>query len=83
VAAQVDIVEDCNWKLTMENNRECYHCVSNHPELTISLYEYGFGYQPDEHNEEGMQRFQGHHGRQPQAQWEAMGLPSAEIDTAG
>ena len=26
----------------MENNRECYHCVANHPELTISLYEYGF-----------------------------------------
>lgn len=80
VAAQVDIVEDCNWKLTMENNRECYHCVSNHPELTISLYEYGFGYQPDEHNKEGLQRFQeimaASHKR-----WEAMGLPSREIDT--
>jgi len=80
VAAQIDIVEDCNWKLTMENNRECYHCVSNHPELTISLYEYGFGYQPDEHNKEGLQRFQdimaASHKR-----WEAMGLPSREIDT--
>ncbi len=80
VAAQVDIVEDCNWKLTMENNRECYHCVSNHPELTISLYEYGFGYQPDEHNKAGLQRFQEimatSHKR-----WEAMGLPSREIDT--
>jgi len=31
VAASVDIVEDGNWKLTMENNRECYHCVANHP----------------------------------------------------
>ncbi|MCX7276062.1 MAG: aromatic ring-hydroxylating dioxygenase subunit alpha [Burkholderiales bacterium] len=80
VAAQVDIVEDCNWKLTMENNRECYHCVSNHPELTISLYEYGFGYQPDEHNKADLQRFQdilaANHER-----WEGMGLPSAEIDT--
>ena len=80
VAAQVDIIEDCNWKLTMENNRECYHCMSNHPELTISLYEYGFGYQPDEHNKADLQRFQdimaANHER-----WEGMGLPSAEIDT--
>ena len=26
VAAQIDLVEDGNWKLVMENNRECYHC---------------------------------------------------------
>jgi Rieske 2Fe-2S family protein len=80
VAAQVDIIEDCNWKLTMENNRECYHCVSNHPELTISLYEYGFGYKPDAQNAAGLQRFKdvtaANHAR-----WESMGLPSAEIDT--
>ncbi|MGH8858045.1 MAG: aromatic ring-hydroxylating oxygenase subunit alpha, partial [Polaromonas sp.] len=40
IAKQIDIIEDCNWKLTMENNRECYHCRANHPELTVSLYEY-------------------------------------------
>ncbi|WP_368855922.1 SRPBCC family protein, partial [Escherichia coli] len=27
------IVEKGNWKLVWENNRECYHCVANHPEL--------------------------------------------------
>ena len=32
--------------------------MSNHPELTISLYEYGFGYKPDEHNAAGQQQFQ-------------------------
>jgi len=80
VAAQVDIVEACNWKLTMENNRECYHCVANHPELTISLYEYGFGYQPDAQNAEGLERFR-HIMAANHARWEAMGLPSAEIDT--
>ena len=80
VAAQIDIVEDCNWKLTMENNRECYHCVGNHPELTISLYEYGFGYQPDEHNKAELQRFQDTMAAN-HARWEGMGLPSAEIDT--
>jgi glycine betaine catabolism A len=27
------IIEEGNWKLVWENNRECYHCASNHPEL--------------------------------------------------
>jgi Rieske 2Fe-2S family protein len=26
-------VEEANWKLVWENNRECYHCNANHPEL--------------------------------------------------
>jgi Rieske 2Fe-2S family protein len=33
------IVEEANWKLVIENNRECYHCASNHPELLVSLVE--------------------------------------------
>ena len=37
VAAQVDLVEDGNWKLTMENNRECYHC-DGHPELRCTFF---------------------------------------------
>ncbi|WP_020667694.1 aromatic ring-hydroxylating oxygenase subunit alpha [Amycolatopsis nigrescens] len=42
VAAQVDLVEDANWKLTMENNRECYHC-DGHPELVRSFFPtYGY-----------------------------------------
>lgn len=32
VARQTDLVENGNWKLVMENNRECYHC-GGHPEL--------------------------------------------------
>jgi Rieske 2Fe-2S family protein len=80
VAAQVDIVEKGNWKLTMENNRECYHCVANHPELTVSLYEYGFGYRPSPQNAEGIQRFKDTMAAS-HARWEAMGLPSREIDT--
>jgi Rieske 2Fe-2S family protein len=76
---QEDIVENGNWKLTMENNRECYHCVANHPELTVSLYEYGFGYQPSPENAEKVKEFQDlivTEGKR----WEACGLPSAEID---
>lgn len=37
VAAQVDLVEEANWKLIMENNRECYHC-DGHPELSCSFF---------------------------------------------
>ncbi|NHA66479.1 aromatic ring-hydroxylating oxygenase subunit alpha [Phycicoccus flavus] len=38
VAAQVDLVEEANWKLVMENNRECYHCEGSHPELTCTFF---------------------------------------------
>lgn len=43
VAVQDDLVEDANWKLVMENNRECYHCDVGHPELISVLGTYGFG----------------------------------------
>lgn len=33
VAHQTTIVEKGNWKLVIENNRECYHCSGNHPAL--------------------------------------------------
>ncbi|MFY9970676.1 MAG: aromatic ring-hydroxylating dioxygenase subunit alpha [Roseiarcus sp.] len=33
IAAESTIVENGNWKLVWENNRECYHCAPNHPEL--------------------------------------------------
>lgn len=33
VAHVSTIVERCDWKLTLENNRECYHCGANHPSL--------------------------------------------------
>lgn len=33
VAYEATIIERANWKLVWENNRECYHCAGNHPEL--------------------------------------------------
>ncbi|MDF1791235.1 MAG: aromatic ring-hydroxylating dioxygenase subunit alpha [Thalassobaculaceae bacterium] len=33
VAHETTIVENGNWKLVWENNRECYHCAGSHPEL--------------------------------------------------
>jgi glycine betaine monooxygenase A len=37
VAFESTIVEHANWKLVWENNRECYHCGRNHPELLRSF----------------------------------------------
>ena len=37
VAYQQNIIEEANWKLVMENNRECYHC-DGHPELACALF---------------------------------------------
>lgn len=39
IAHETSIVEYGNWKLVFENNRECYHCLSNHPELIITYPE--------------------------------------------
>jgi glycine betaine catabolism A len=31
------LLEQANWKLVMENARECYHCAGRHPELAITF----------------------------------------------
>ncbi|MFS2012411.1 SRPBCC family protein [Azospirillum sp. CT11-132] len=82
VAKTVDLIEKGNWKLTMENNRECYHCVSNHPELTIPLFEYGFGFAPDGTNPKRMEHAAKYDAlvQSCHAGWEAAGFPSREVD---
>jgi Rieske 2Fe-2S family protein len=82
VVKEIDLIELGNWKLTMENNRECYHCASSHPELTVSLFEYGFGFDPNSGTEarrELAKRYQDLVG-QCHVDWEKNGLPSREID---
>jgi Rieske 2Fe-2S family protein len=37
LAHQATLVERANWKLVMENARECYHCTTNHPELSVTF----------------------------------------------
>ncbi len=34
LAHQSVLIEQANWKLVMENARECYHCATGHPELS-------------------------------------------------
>jgi Rieske 2Fe-2S family protein len=37
IAHQNTLVEKGNWKLVMENARECYHCAVGHPELCLTF----------------------------------------------
>jgi glycine betaine catabolism A len=40
VAVESTLEEQANWKLVIENNRECYHCSGSHPELLRTLLEW-------------------------------------------
>ena len=82
VAAEIDLIEEGNWKVTMENNRECYHCAVSHPELTASLFEHGFGFAPDASDPQKLDaacRYDALATRM-KAQWEQAGFPSSEIE---
>ncbi|MFT7531016.1 MAG: phenylpropionate dioxygenase-like ring-hydroxylating dioxygenase large terminal subunit [Gammaproteobacteria bacterium] len=35
----VDVEENCNWKVSVENYNECYHCVLNHPTFAKGVIE--------------------------------------------
>ncbi len=79
VAVQVDIIEQGNWKLTLENNRECYHCTGNPPELTVSLFAYSYGFAPKEETAEGLRQYEEMVADRHQ-HWESCGLPSTEVE---
>jgi Rieske 2Fe-2S family protein len=81
VAHQQDIIEHGNWKLTIENNRECFHCAG-HPELLCSLFDF-FG-EIDEAtltaaDRAGYARF-GAARADAEARWRRLGLPWQPIE---
>jgi len=65
VAFQSTLVEYANWKLVMENARECYHCATGHPELSKT-----FPVQASAHFD-----IDGDHARRFDARMAALGLP--------
>ncbi|HWA81566.1 MAG TPA: aromatic ring-hydroxylating dioxygenase subunit alpha [Acetobacteraceae bacterium] len=81
VAHQIDLIEEGNWKLTMENNRECYHCSLNHPELTASIFEYGFGFDAEENDPARIAQRRNYDLMVETfcAAWDRSGFPSREI----
>ena len=82
VAHQTDLIENGNWKLTMENNRECYHCSANHPELCVSFIDLDFGFDPESLSPEDRETAARHEAMYAArtADWEAQGHPSAAIE---
>ena len=80
IACQKDIIEACNWKLVIENNRECLHCETNHPELLVPLYSSGFGKGFDkDHIQPSEQAFQ-ETLREKEREWEGLRLPYELIE---
>jgi Rieske 2Fe-2S family protein len=65
------LVEQANWKLVMENARECYHCPTGHPELGQSFPVHMFGHFDPARNP-GSETFA--------AQMDAIDLPHAAIE---
>lgn len=57
-----------NWKVIVENNRECYHCRGNHPEFCLSNFEIGSS--GDTRTNPGYERER----RRQEAAWSAAGL---------
>ena len=82
VAFEQSIIEEGNWKLTMENNRECYHCASSHPELTSSFITVDFGFNPEELEDEEAAEAAAHleRRRTKLADWESAGYASCPVE---
>lgn len=82
VAYETDVIEEGNWKLTIENNRECYHCSANHPELCVSFIDLDFGFDPESLTPEDRATAEEHlalYETRTKA-WEADGFPSATVE---
>ena len=73
VAFAMTILEEANWKLVIENNRECYHCSANHPELCATLVEFAM---PDAPEAGAFQHLIDSSTRR----WDALGLPHRPAD---
>ena len=82
VAVQDNYIEDANWKLVMENNRECYHCDVGHPELISVLGTYGFGKGLPEDGEADIVDDKSYDAlvAAKRAQWQALGIDRELIE---
>ena len=82
IAFEQEIVEHGNWKLVIENNRECYHCAGTHPELTASFLPEDFGFCPENLSDESLRALEEYKARNAacQASWERDGFVCATVE---
>lgn len=74
VVAESSLIEDANWKLVIENNRECFHCAGSHPELLNTLQEYD-----DTTDPRAPEEFKAQVARK-EAAWEEERIPYKHLD---
>ncbi|QFT57675.1 Anthranilate 1,2-dioxygenase large subunit [Sulfitobacter sp. THAF37] len=76
IAYESTIIENGNWKLVWENNRECYHCSGNHPSLCRTFPDDPRAIGNDDSGElNGLQQ-------QHSDRCEPVGAPSAHLESA-
>ena len=82
VAYESDLIENGNWKLVIENNRECYHCEGAHPELTNSFLPQDFGFCPEDLSADAQKDFEAYQARNAAclASWDQDGLVSHPVE---
>jgi Rieske 2Fe-2S family protein len=82
IAFESEIIENGNWKLVIENNRECYHCAGTHPELTASFLPEDFGFCTDGLSEDSLKALDEYHARntETQREWESQGFICAPVE---
>jgi Rieske 2Fe-2S family protein len=73
IACETTIIEEANWKLVIENNRECYHCAANHPELLATFVEFD---RPGERRHAQLEALLARNT----AKWDRYGLPYRAAD---
>ena len=71
LAHESTLHERGNWKLVMENARECYHCATGHPELALS-FPVGASGHFDYGEDDGLERFN--------ARMAELGLPVGPVE---
>ncbi|CAM2784211.1 aromatic ring-hydroxylating oxygenase subunit alpha [Vibrio mytili] len=69
IAVESNMYEKANWKLVLENNRECYHCNGSHPELLNTLLEWD-----DTNDPRATEEFLKYYERMA-AEWDAESIP--------
>lgn len=85
IAYESEIIENGNWKLVIENNRECYHCAATHPELTASFLPEDFGFCTDGLGEDSLQALAEYHRRNADTKtnWENEGYICDAVEHLG
>jgi Rieske 2Fe-2S family protein len=81
IAKQVDLVEAGNWKLAIENNRECFHC-GGHPELLRSLFHFIGDFSVDSLSADERESFSRYGAARERAlqSWKRAGLPWERLE---